>query len=240
MASDKATELEPSLPTLTIVVPSLADEADLQVRRDGELVGRAEWGAAIPVDPGVHVVEARAPGRRAWTGQASIAGVGTTASLDVPVLEVLPSTTVAPSDIPVGSATTAGATVGVDRALVEESVSPPPAPRRHPGATQGAVAWVVGAVGLAGVAAGAIFGAIALSDNNQAMSVGDCTANVCNAHGVSTTNDAKHAATASTLALAAVLLRSDLCSGLRRRRTRTPRRVASRTHRSWAQNRAAP
>ncbi len=203
MATDKATELEPSLPTLTIVVSPAADEADLQVRRDGELVGRAEWGVAIPVDPGVHVVDARAPGRKPWTGQASIAGVGAKASLDVPVLEALPATTVAPSDVPAGPAATAGATVGADRAVVEESVAPPQAARRHPGATQRTVAWVAGAVGLAGVAAGAVFGAIALSDNNQAMSGGDCTANVCDAHGVSTTNDAKHAATASTLALAA-------------------------------------
>src|ERR1700684_2383602 len=42
MARDKAAELEPNLPLLTIVVPPGADRPDLQIRRDGDVVGRAE------------------------------------------------------------------------------------------------------------------------------------------------------------------------------------------------------
>jgi hypothetical protein len=59
---------------------------------------------------------------------------------------------------------------------------------------------IAGGVGLAGVAAGAVFGGVALADNNQASS--DCFSGVCNEHGYNATNDAKHAATVSTVAFA--------------------------------------
>ncbi len=196
MAHDKAAELEPSLPTLTIVVPAAADVPELQVRRDGELVGRPEWGAAIPLDPGVHAIEARAPGRKVWQGQAPIAGIGTKASLEIPVLEQLPEAPPEPGGGPGGAA---AAVTG--SSLLGESVALPPPPS-HPGATQRAAAWVVGGVGLAGVAAGAVFGIIANSDNKSAAD-NDCFSTVCTAQGISSTSDAKNAATVSTIAFAA-------------------------------------
>jgi hypothetical protein len=51
------------------------------------------------------------------------------------------------------------------------------------------------------MAAGAVFGAIALSDKNQASN-SDCLGGVCDQHGYSSNNDAKQAATASTLGFA--------------------------------------
>jgi hypothetical protein len=49
--------LERRLPRLTITVTADAQAASgLEVRRDGMLVGPAQWGQAIPVDPGSHTV----------------------------------------------------------------------------------------------------------------------------------------------------------------------------------------
>jgi hypothetical protein len=192
LATEKAAALEPSLPTLTIVVPPASDVPDLEVRRDGEVVGRAEWGAPIPLDPGPHAIEARAAGRLPWQGQAPALGVGTKASVEVPPLAMLPEGQGAP--IPA----TAPATPA--RTALPAAMDTTPAEPVHSGRTQRAIGWVTGGVGLAGVAVGAVFGAIAMSDNNQASN--GCISNVCTQQGFSSTHDAKNAATASTVAFA--------------------------------------
>ena len=61
-ARDRAAVLAVSLSKLTIVAPADAP-ADLVVTRDGVVVVRSELGAAIPLDPGAHVVEAASVGR---------------------------------------------------------------------------------------------------------------------------------------------------------------------------------
>jgi len=64
IARERAEKLEPKLARLVITPHSSDAIASLDVRRDGETIGRALWGTPIPVDPGEHVVEARAPGKR--------------------------------------------------------------------------------------------------------------------------------------------------------------------------------
>jgi hypothetical protein len=203
LATEKAAALEPSLPTLTILVSPKADQPDLEVRRDGEIVGRAEWGAPIPVDPGVHVIDARAPGRKPWQGQVPPVAIGTKASLEVPPLAPLPeneASGIAP--YPAGTSPASGVPGAAPTGSTAPAVEPPgPAAPTHPGATQRLVAGITGGVGLASIAAGAVLGALAMSDNNQAASSG-CISNVCNQQSYATGNDAKHAATASTIAFA--------------------------------------
>ena len=196
MARDKAAQLEPRLPTLTIVVPTNAQRSDLSLKRDGEIVGHAEWGVAIPVDPGTHVVEASAPGAKTWQGQVEIAPSGTKGSVEVPPLESLPETppnvtTPAPTAPPPVSAIPTVSPIALAPAV------PVPAPRSG----QRLAGWVSFGVGLAGLAAGGVFGALAISDNNDAKA--RCLGTVCDAQGYSTTTDAKHAATASTIAFVA-------------------------------------
>jgi hypothetical protein len=197
LATEKAAALEPSLPTLTIVVPPASDLPDLEVRRDGEVVGRAEWGAPIPLDPGPHAIEARAAGRVAWQGQAPALAVGTKASVEVPPLATLPEGQSAP--VP-GAAPGIAPPATPAQAALPSAMDTTPAEPAHRGGTQRAIGWIAGGVGLAGVAAGAVFGAIAMSDNNQASN--GCISNVCNNQGISSTHDAKNAATASTVAFA--------------------------------------
>lgn len=196
MAHDKVAALEPNLPTLTIVVPPAADRPDLQIRRDGEIVGRPEWGTPIPVDPGTHSVEATGPGLKTWQSSAAIGGPSVKASVEVPVLEPAPPAEPAPGE-----------------PKPSQFISPvPPAPNTEgvggvkasapPGSTQRAIAWVAGGLGLAGIAAGGIFGGIALSDKTTAGS--HCVGSgVCDQNGFNSLRNARQAAAASDIAFAA-------------------------------------
>jgi hypothetical protein len=62
-AEHRARELEPRLPRLIV---TLADEAPRgsEVERDGTVLGNASLGTAASVDPGIHVVVVKAPGRK--------------------------------------------------------------------------------------------------------------------------------------------------------------------------------
>jgi len=88
-ARQRADALAPRLGRLSVEVPALRRIADLEVRRDGELVRDALWGIAVPVDAGDHRVEARAPGRRPWSAVVHTQD-GQTASVTVPDLPPAP------------------------------------------------------------------------------------------------------------------------------------------------------
>jgi len=194
MARDKAAEIEPNLPTLTIVVPAAADRPDLQVRRDGVLVGRPEWGTPIPVDPGAHVVEAGGPGLRTWQGAAAVPGASAKTSIEVPVLEPAPAAQRPAEPKP----PTPAAAVALPSPTSERVAGPPMG--AAPGSGQRAAGWIVGGVGLAGVAAGAIFGGVALSNNGAASS--GCVQAVCSSSAYDSIRTAKLAATASDVGFA--------------------------------------
>jgi hypothetical protein len=64
IARQRAASLETTLSRLIIEVSPETDREGLVIRRDGEPVGPALWGTAVPVDPGLHVIEAVAPGKQ--------------------------------------------------------------------------------------------------------------------------------------------------------------------------------
>jgi len=68
-ARKRGESVQPRISTLTIVVKV---ETGLRVKRDGLAVEDAAWGAALPVDPGPHVIEASAPGKKSWTGKVVV------------------------------------------------------------------------------------------------------------------------------------------------------------------------
>lgn len=77
--------LEPKLTRLRVVVEKKVD--GLEVRRDGAIVGEAQWGVPLPIDPGEHTFEARAPKKKTIVKTATIAGAGATSDVNIPVLE---------------------------------------------------------------------------------------------------------------------------------------------------------
>jgi hypothetical protein len=71
-ARDHAVALEGQLGRLTIVVPPDAPPG-LTIMRDGAPVVGSALGVAIPVDPGAHVVVARAPDHADWMTRVDVA-----------------------------------------------------------------------------------------------------------------------------------------------------------------------
>jgi hypothetical protein len=173
LARTRAAALEPTLSRLTITVT--ASSADgLQVRRDGAVVGQAEWGTPIPVDPGTHVVDAGAPKRAAFHQSVDIAGGGASVAVSVPELAV--------------------------EAGASDASGPDTAGASSPGSTQRIVGLVVTGAGAVGIGIGAVFGIVAMNKENDALNK-DCTADkLCNQQGVQLGQDAHGAATASTIA----------------------------------------
>jgi hypothetical protein len=98
LVGQRLAELEPRVPRLTIhVVPALPEAS---VRLDGESIARPLAGIAILVDPGVHRVEATAPGRPASTVVVTLHELEST-SLDVHLTEpTLPPSTPTPPSMP--------------------------------------------------------------------------------------------------------------------------------------------
>jgi hypothetical protein len=73
LARERAAAVEPHLSRLTIEVPFMASP-EMRVERDGKVVGAAQWGVSMPVDPGVHSVNAEAPGRMPWSAKVDVPG----------------------------------------------------------------------------------------------------------------------------------------------------------------------
>ncbi len=62
VAQKRAAKLEPRLPRLEISVSDAHRVAGLEIRRDGVLMGPAQWGTPLPIDPGEHELVARGAG----------------------------------------------------------------------------------------------------------------------------------------------------------------------------------
>lgn len=63
VARARAASLEARLARLTLVVAKNEGTNGFEVLRDGLRMDRALFGVALPIDPGPHVIEARAPGK---------------------------------------------------------------------------------------------------------------------------------------------------------------------------------
>lgn len=180
-ARAKALELEPRLAKVIVELEPGAGVSGLVVTRDGATLGEGVLGTALPVDPGTHVVEARAPGRRGFSVRIE-STEGTTARVAVPVLAVEgPAPAVPPPSTTEAARDEAG------------SESPFFTPLRTTGV-------VVAGVGLVGLAIGGVFGAKALSLN--AKSNDNCTEDACNPDGYDQRTEARQAGNLSTVFVA--------------------------------------
>jgi hypothetical protein len=93
-AAKKAAEIRPRLALMTIQVPAEARALPgLEIKRDGEALGEAQWGLEVPVDAGAHTIEATAPGRAPWNKTIEVAPKPGTITVAVPVLAPSPSST---------------------------------------------------------------------------------------------------------------------------------------------------
>jgi hypothetical protein len=141
-------ELEPRLPRLTINV-SAAAPADLEVKRDGGLVGKPVWGASVPVDPGDHIVSASAAGRAPFTQDATVVA-GRTTSIDIPDLPVAALGS-EPAPAPMPGAAVAG------EVPISHAPTASPSSASSPGSTQRILGWTAVGAGAVGIAIGIAF-----------------------------------------------------------------------------------
>jgi hypothetical protein len=179
VARDRAAALEPKLPKLVILVPSPAP--GLEVKRDGVLVGQAQYGSSVAIDPGKHPVTASAPGKEPWSTTVDVGPDG--ATISVPALTDAVVKPVAPA------------------ADFEASV--PERGQRGLG-SQRTLALVAAGVGVVGLGVGSVFGLKDMSKLSDAES--HCTGNACDATGVALRDDAMSAGNISTIAFSVGLV----------------------------------
>jgi hypothetical protein len=98
---ERIAELERALPRVVLEV-SPAAPPDLQINQDGNPVRRIMWGEPTPVDPGDHVLSARALGRKNWVVTIRIPAASSTTRVAIPDLSpqmaALPPTFAAPKE----------------------------------------------------------------------------------------------------------------------------------------------
>ena len=161
MATERQKALEGRLSRLTIKVSPEVDVPDLEVRRDGTVLPREGWGRAIAVDPGSHVIEAHAPGRKSRTVTVLVRGDSDDRSVTLPALEAdaapIVMATVVSSPAPVPRATTPPATSPIGRDAASASSG------------QRLAGWVLGGFGLATAGTGIAIALIGQSQHNDAV-----------------------------------------------------------------------
>jgi len=184
VSRDRASALAPRLSKILLTVAANAP-LDLEIQRDGVLVGRAQWGLAIPADPGQHTIVAHAPGRTPWQRDIDLTEPGATIEVAIPELALAP-----PPPPPAAAA---------------PAPAPPPEPPSKDGkessalGTQHYVALGVGGLGVVGVVVGSIFGLQSMAKGDEAAlhcDGGDCR----DMEGVTLLDDARSAGNVSTIA----------------------------------------
>lgn len=184
-ARERSAALAPRLSRVTIVVPDAVRAPDLVVRRGDVLVGEAQWGVAVPVDPGTLTIEAAAPGRAPFSKTVDVREPGSTLTVVLP-----PWRPRAPD--PTATATSSPAPTGPTSVT---PTAPPPFPPLR------AAGLVLGGLGVAGLAVGAALGGLALAKKDES-NAGPCDAarDVCSPEGLALRSDAITVATGSTVA----------------------------------------
>jgi hypothetical protein len=171
VARQRAEALRPTLPRITITVAE-ADVQGLEVQRDGRLVGAPQWGVEVPVDPGPHTIEARAPGRVPFRLTISAESSGPVVNVNVPPL------------------------------VAEVAAPPAPKPAPPPASsglgTQRTLAITSAGVGLVGVGLGTFFGLRSKSKHDESYDI--CPSDPCSElAGIEAMQQARTAGTISTV-----------------------------------------
>jgi len=185
-ARAELTKLKPTVPTLTLVLPANAP-AGTSVTRNGETLGGAALGLALPVDPGQYDIVTHAPG--VPDRQTSVTlGLGDTKRLEL-------ETGLGPASPSVQPATPALAPP--TSARVENAAPAAPPPERSSGSGRRTGAYVAGGVGIAGVALGSVTGVLVLGKKHTVSD--NCPNHDCNDTGYSAVKSGKDLALVSDI-----------------------------------------
>jgi len=179
IANERAAKLNGRLSKLELRVAPARRVPGLELSLNDTPVPSASWNVPLPVDPGQTRLEAHAPGKKPWSVQLQVADGPSNQVVEVKELAN------APQPLPLETASSVGS-----------NLSP-----HDSGSMQRTIGYMVGAVGVVGLAAGGFFGYRALTLNRQSKA--DCRAedpNACTPGGASKREDAQTAGTLSTVA----------------------------------------
>jgi hypothetical protein len=182
VARERAAKLEGRLSKLRVIVPADVRTVGLRVeRKDAEtaaVMGPAQWGAALPIDPGKHVVRASAPGKRPASLEVEVPADGATYTITLsPLRDAPPQAT---KDEP-----SAGETE--DEGFFASL------------GTQRVVALSLGAGGVVALGVAGVFSLLAVNENDASQD--NCEGNACNATGLADREDAMAHGDRATVAL---------------------------------------
>ncbi len=176
LARQRVEALTPKLGYLSISLEGEAPKG-LVVQRNGSPVPLASLGLAIPVDPGAQHITASAPDREPWQRTIEIAAGPGKASLSIPDLTMRPTPPTPVKPVTVAQQPTASS------------------PQRTTGI-------VVGAVGVASLLGGSVFGFLAMKDGDRSKEDRFCPSdghNGCTQAGVDLRDRARTFGTVSTV-----------------------------------------
>ncbi|WP_438008412.1 hypothetical protein WME89_06730 [Sorangium sp. So ce321] len=199
-AGRKAAALKPRLATLTVELPAaVRGLSGISITSDGLALGAAVWGTALAVDKGEHVIEAKAPGYRPWSGKVVIGEDGEHARVEVPVLE---KEEAAPPPVTSAPAPVTSAPAPVTSAPVISIPAPPPAPAPAARPWQRPVGIAAIVAGAAGLGATGVLAALAVGKKNASNQQGHCDAlNTCDETGLDLRAQARGFGNGATAAL---------------------------------------
>lgn len=188
IASERAAALEPRLGRYVIVVPGGSDLPNLTVSRGHIPIERSTWSTPQFVDAGTILFEFSAPNHVTQLRRVTITD-GQAIEVRVPKLALAN-----------GDATATPTEEPEDKAQ-ETSFTPPPYEPERPSEWQKPTGLIVAGVGVAGLAASGIFGILAKTKYDDAFDGGGCevSSRRCTAEGQRSVDDARGAATTSTV-----------------------------------------
>jgi hypothetical protein len=159
------------------------DVPGFELKRDGAVVGKPQWGTPLPTDPGPHKVSASALNRKPWEWTFTVGAPGETTTISVPELESVVPTTETPPPINTGA---------------EPTISTPgAAPLVN---TQRIVAIGAAGVGVAGLVVGTVYGLTSKSKHDTAEAACPRHPACASQDQVELWDDARRAGNASTAA----------------------------------------
>lgn len=184
-AADRAEALRPRLPRLSIKVLDGARAAGLEIKRDGVIVGDAQWGSPIPIDLGKHTVTAGASGKRPWALDLDVQKEAQIVEVVVPALaDIAPAAPAPPPPV---------------RAPKPLPPPPPPPPASMP--PQRIAGWALTIAGAGALGTSFVLGGLAIAKKGESNQGGcDADSNVCNSAGLELRQSALGLATGSTAA----------------------------------------
>ncbi len=199
-ARKRADALAPRLAYLTISVPEASKVAGLTILKNGIPVDALVWNTGVPVDAGTYEITGQAPGHEPWSTRVTLDKEGQKASVEVPRFKQIEDLV---ADPPPGDG---------GKLPPDDGKLPPPGgndSRLDPedGARPGTFTTLrkasigAAAVGVAGLAAGVVFGL--KSKDLQSQSDELCPEAACsNSAAIALNDDAKSAALKSNIGLA--------------------------------------